>query len=118
MTGVILRSGNIKDYKPLGEEGTPVYKSANQLRSAIQRHLGAESVKILAIPQANEDGDIIDWYATDSGSVVPWSAATVDECENAKQELMAAQQKLSEVAAKMQNTDNRERHNHFSAVRF
>lgn len=71
MAGALLRSGNIKNYKPLGEEGAPVYKSANQLRSAIHRHLDADSAKVLAIPQSNEDGDIIDWYASElsTGSV-------------------------------------------------
>lgn len=109
MGGVLLRSGNIKNYKPLGEEGTPVYKSANQLRSAIQRHLGADSAKILAVPQANEDGDLIDWYTSEPGSVVPWSAATDDERKTAKDELVAIQRSLTETAARMQSTNDRER---------
>ncbi|MGH8550120.1 MAG: SrfA family protein [Methylococcales bacterium] len=109
MGGVLLRSGNIKNYKPLGEEGTPVYKSANQLRSAIQRHLGLDSAKILAVPQANEDGDLIDWYASEPGSVVPWSAATDEERKTAKEELVAIQRNLSESAARMQSTNDRER---------
>jgi hypothetical protein len=109
VAGVLLRSGNIKNYKPLGEEGTPVYKSANQLRSAIQRHLDADSAKVLAIPQANEDGDVIDWYASEPGVVVPWSAATIEERRSAKEELAKIQRHLAETGAKMQNTNDRER---------
>ncbi|MCI0655103.1 MAG: SrfA family protein [Methylococcaceae bacterium] len=109
MGGVLLRSGDIKNYKPLGEVGTPVYKSANQLRFAIQRHLGADSAKVLAVPQSNEEGDLIDWYASEPGSVIPWTAATDDERKTAKEELVAIQRDLSETAARMQSTNDRER---------
>lgn len=96
-TGPLLRSGNIKDYIPLGEEGNPVYKWATQIRVTIRRKISSESINVFAIPQPNENGDIIDWYAPESGSVIPWSAATREEKISAKEQLSSIQQKLNDT---------------------
>ena len=107
-TGSLLRSDSLKNYTPLGEEGNPVYKWATQIRVAIRRNIGAENINVFAIPQVNEDGDILDWYAPESGSVVPWSSATRDEQISAKEQLAEIQQKLLETENKLVKSEDKE----------
>ncbi|RYU59906.1 hypothetical protein EWI61_07385 [Methylolobus aquaticus] len=108
MAGALLRSGNVKQYKPLGATGNPVYRAASQLRAAIRRQLGADFADFFAIPQQDDKGDTIDWYAPREGSVVPWTAATTAEREDAKACLLAAQQELSAKSRALQDADNSE----------
>lgn len=107
-TGSLLRSDSLKNYTPLGEEGNPVYKWATQIRVAIRRNIGAENINVFAIPQVNEDGDILDWYAPEPGSVVPWSSATRDEQVSAKEQLAKIQQKLLETENKPEKSEDKE----------
>lgn len=79
MAGPLLRSGSLREYNVLGVLGNPVFNAAVQTRAAVARHLGPEAADILAIPQINEAGSSVDWYAPFDGPVVPWSAATVEE---------------------------------------
>lgn len=107
-TGSLLRSDSLKNYTPLGEEGNPVYKWATQIRVAIRRNIGAENINVFAIPQVNEDGDILDWYAPESGSVVPWSSATRDEQISAKEQLADIQQKLLAAENRQDKSEDKE----------
>jgi len=107
-TGSLLRSDSIKNYTPLGEEGNPVYKWAAQIRVAIRRNIGAENINVFAIPQVNEDGDVLDWYAPESGSVVPWSSATREEQVSAKEQLAEIQQKLLAAQSKQDQSEDKE----------
>ena len=109
MTGTLLRTGNLKEFHPLGAVGNPVYLSASQLQSALRRRLGAPVANILAIPQRNEDGDIIDWYAPLPGPVVPWSAATPQERTQAKAELLGIRERIRETGEQMRGDENSER---------
>ncbi len=104
MAGSLLISGNPQHYKAIGEGGQPVYSVAFQLREAIRLKAGAEVADCLAIPQPNQHGNVIDWYAPNPGDVVPWSAATVQERERALAELDAAQSKLEAAAQAMRDT--------------
>lgn len=101
MAGALLRSGSLSDFHPLGAVGKPVYSAASQLRATIRRLYGQEMADLFAIPKRHDQGDVIDWYAPQSGSVVPWSAATPDErkealaaIESAKLRLLAESQAL------------------------
>ena len=76
MTGVLLNSGNLRDYTALGDEGQPVYSVASQLREVIRARVGVAAANCLAIPKVNDGRATVDWYASRSGAVVPWSAAT------------------------------------------
>lgn len=76
MTGVLLNSGNLRDYTALGDEGQPVYSVASQLREVIRARVGVAAANCLAIPKVNDSRATVDWYANRSGAVVPWSAAT------------------------------------------
>lgn len=107
-TGPLLRSGNIKDYAPLGETGNPAYKWAAQIRVAIKRKVNAESAQVFAIPQPNERGDVIDWYAPDAGLVIPWSSATPEEKQSAKEQLDTIKQQLDIASDESRHSENAE----------
>ena len=83
MHGALLRSGSLQEFNVLGVEGQPVHSAALQLREAIRLKIGREAADCLAIPQKNESGDRIDWYAPFEGDVVPWSAAVSEERDSA-----------------------------------
>lgn len=108
MAGVLLRSGSVKHFLPLGATGSPVYSAASQLRAAIRRHLGTEMADYFAIPQQDEKGETIDWYSAFDGSVVPWSAATPEERSLAKGGLLAAQRQLRERSRTLQASEDSE----------
>ena len=108
MPGALLRSGKLKDYKALGENGQPVYTSALQLREAIRLKLGLDAALCLAVPQSNETGDSIDWYAPELGDVVPWSSATNEERIDAKHQLETIHKKLAEASTSVSASTSRE----------
>ena len=102
MAGMLLRSGSVKHFRPLGATGNPVYRAASQLRVAMRRHLGQETADYFAVPQQDDKGDTIDWYAPMEGNVVPWTAATAEERIAAKRRLVAAQEALGERSRALQ----------------
>ena len=71
MAGQLLVSGNPQNYSAIGEAGQPIYSVAFQLREAVRLKAGADVANCLAIPQRNEQGSVIDWYAPERGDVVP-----------------------------------------------
>jgi hypothetical protein len=101
MAGSLLVSGNPQHYKAIGEGGQPVYSVAFQLREAIRLKAGATTANCLAIPQSNQHGSMVDWYAPIAGDVVPWSAATSEERESALIKLDAAHRALERAIAQM-----------------
>ena len=105
MTGVLLHSGNLQDYTALGDEGQPIHAVATQIREVIRLRVSPAAAQSLAIPRINESRSTVDWYASESGTVVPWSAATeierayALEClEGYKTEVTAALSTLSGVS--------------------
>lgn len=91
---VLLRSGDVKDYTALGQDGQAVYSVANQLRDAIRLKRGRMMADYLAVPQRNDIGSAIDWYIPfdakgSSGEyrIIPWSSATIEEKNDALKEL-------------------------------
>lgn len=108
MAGSLLVSGNPQHYKAIGEGGQPVYSVAFQLREAIRLKAGASVANCLAIPQTNQHGSMVDWYAPVAGDVVPWSAATSEEREHALSRLDAAHRTLERVIAQMSQSQSRD----------
>ncbi|MFJ4143147.1 SrfA family protein [Pseudomonas sp. NPDC089734] len=82
----LLRTGKSDELIALGETGQPVYKSALQLISALNRK-DPDLARFLAVPKSNEQGSVIDWYSPVPGDVVPWSAASEDERNAARAQL-------------------------------
>lgn len=101
MSGPLLRTGTLTDYHPVGAVGHPVYLAAAQLRAALARRLGPDLADSLAIPQRNEDGDTLDWYAPHPGPVVPWSSASAEERVAAQRQLLENRARIDELAQTM-----------------
>lgn len=87
MQGALLRSGKNDEFIALGDTGQPVYRAALQIIAALGRR-APQLAYFLAVPKSNEQGDRLDWYSSLAGDVIPWSAATEDEREAARSQLM------------------------------
>ena len=96
MAKSLLRSGSLADFFALGENGQPVYASALQLRETLRLRRQQTIADCLAIPQPNETGDRLDWYAPGEGKVTSWMAAGESEREAALEQLQTC---LTTVAA-------------------
>ncbi|WP_366926793.1 SrfA family protein [Dickeya dadantii] len=96
MAKLFLRSGNLDDFLALGENGQPVYASALQLRETLRLRKQQHIADCLAIPQPNEDGDRIDWYAPFAGKITSWMAASDEQREQA---LLVLEQYLGTAGA-------------------
>lgn len=108
MAGSLLVSGNPQHFKAIGEGGQPVYAVAFQLREAIRLKAGASTANCLAIPQSNQHGSMVDWYAPVEGDVVPWSAASSQEREHALARLDVAHRTLESAIEKMRLAESRD----------
>lgn len=102
MAKQLLRSGSLDDFLALGENGQPVYASALQLRETLRLRHQQSIADMLAIPQPNEGGDRIDWYAPISGKITSWIAASDEECASALSQLEHCQQTVNELSQKAQ----------------
>ena len=109
MAGALLRTGTLREFKPLGAVGSPVYSAASQLRAAVRRQLGDTMADLFAIPRQHDDGDRIDWYSPRPGDVIPWSAATPDQRSAAKATLLAARERLAAHSRTLQADERSER---------
>lgn len=98
MAKTILRSGNLDAVLALGENGQPVYASALQIRETLRLRRQTALANCLAIPQPNERGDRLDWYAPFSGKVKSWLAASDHERRRALEQLTAAQQEMQALS--------------------
>lgn len=90
MVNTLLRSGDIKDFKMLGHDGKAAYLVAAQIREMFRIKLGKQYADCLAIPQRNDQGNIIDWYIPFESDqpdgqydIVPWTSASESEQESA-----------------------------------
>lgn len=101
MSGLLLRTGRLREYNALGSVGRPVYTAASQLRALVKRMLGQDCADMLAMPQINEAGDTISWYAPSGSTVVPWSAASEDERAPARLAMQQARQDFQRRSSEM-----------------
>lgn len=105
MAKIFLRSGNLDAVLALGENGQPVYLSAHQLRETLRLRKQQKLADCLAIPQANERGDRLDWYAPFNGRVKSWLTASESERRQALAELENYQQTLAAMSQRAMNAD-------------
>jgi len=101
-----LRSGNLDAVLALGENGQPVYASALQIRETLRLRRQTVLANCLAIPQPNERGDRLDWYAPFSGKVKSWLGASDHERRQALDQLTATQQEMQDLSARAREADN------------
>lgn len=79
MAKTLLRSGYLDDFLALGDNGQAVFDSAFQIRETLRLRKQQAVADALAIPQPNDEGDRVDWYAPLEGSVTRWAAASDEE---------------------------------------
>lgn len=79
MTNSLLRSGCPDDFLTLGENGQAIFDSAWQIRETLRLRKQQAVADALAIPQINDSGSRIDWYAPNAGRVTSWAAASEEQ---------------------------------------
>lgn len=115
MANTLLRSGDIKDFKILGHDGKAAYLVATQIREMFRVKLGKQYADFLAIPQRNDQGNIIDWYIPFDSSqpdgqydIVPWTSASETEQSAALILLKEFEQQVVNLGKKLANNPNLE----------
>ena len=115
MANTLLRSGDIKDFKMLGHDGKAAYLVASQIREMFRVKLGRQYSDCLAIPQRNDQGNIVDWYIPfDSEQpdgqydIIPWTSANEDEQKSALGLLKEFESKVIELGQKLASNPNLE----------
>lgn len=108
MKEMFLCSDRLDKYQSMGENGQAVHISALQLRETLRLRKQGAVADTLAIPQVNEHGDRIDWYAPAAGDVIPWSAATESERQAALGQLENSHAVLRQLSAEYSQHANPE----------
>ena len=104
MAKILLRSGFLDDFQAVGENGQAVFDSALQIRETL-RLRKQQLVECLAIPQMNDEGDRVDWYAPAAGAVVSWAAAGNDERKRALRLLESAVASAQALSQRCQQSE-------------
>ncbi|MBY4951292.1 SrfA family protein [Pantoea sp. DY-17] len=106
MAKTFLRSGNLDTVLALGENGQPVWTSALQIRETLRLRRQTTLANCLAIPQVNERGDRLDWYAPFTGKVKSWLGASDHERRQALERLTLNQQDLQALSLRARDAEN------------
>lgn len=105
MAKTLLRSGCLDDFLSLGENGQTVFDSALQIRETLRLRKQQAVVDSLAIPQPNDDGDRVDWYAPFEGTVVSWAAASDEQRKKALRYLDNCQANVASLIQRCQQAE-------------
>lgn len=105
MAKLFLRSGSLDDIFALGENGQPVYASALQIRESLRLTRNQAIADCLAIPQPNDSGDRIDWYAPIEGKITSWSAASAAQRATALRQLESCLTLAAEISQRALNAE-------------
>ena len=105
---MFLCSDKLDKYQSMGENGQAVHISALQLRETLRLRKQSAVADTLAIPQVNEYGDRIDWYAPATGDVIPWSASTESERQAALSQLENSHAVLRQFSSEYSQHSNPE----------
>ncbi|SUB30384.1 virulence factor [Yersinia pseudotuberculosis] len=105
MAKSFLRSGSLDDILALGENGQPIYTSALQIREALRLKKQQHIIDCLAIPQINEQGNRIDWYAPFEGKVTSWIAASSTERKAAVKQLAICLASASDISLRAKKSE-------------
>lgn len=104
MAKTLLRSGNLDDFQSVGGGGQAIFTSALQIRETLRLQKRDALVACLAVPQVNDDGDRVDWYAPQAGKVVAWKSADSDMQQRALAELTALAAEAAELSEACQRS--------------
>lgn len=105
MAKTLLRSGCLDDFLSLGENGQTVFDSALQIRETLRLRKQQAVVDSLAIPQPNDEGDRVDWYAPFEGTVVSWAAASDEQRKKALRYLDNCQANVASLIQRCQQAE-------------
>ncbi|MGB7799606.1 SrfA family protein [Buttiauxella sp.] len=105
MAKTLLRSGCLDDFLSLGENGQTVFDSALQIRETLRLRKQQAVVDSLAIPQPNDEGDRVDWYAPFEGNVVSWAAASDEQRKKALRYLDNCQANVASLIQRCQQAE-------------
>lgn len=105
MAKTLLRSGCLDDFLSLGENGQTVFDSALQIRETLRLRKQQAVVDSLAIPQPNDEGDRVDWYAPFEDSVVSWAAASDEQRKKALRYLDNCQANVASLIQRCQQAE-------------
>ncbi|WMY72252.1 SrfA family protein [Buttiauxella selenatireducens] len=105
MAKTLLRSGCLDDFLSLGENGQTVFDSALQIRETLRLRKQQAVVDSLAIPQPNDEGDRVDWYAPFEGTVISWAAASDEQRKKALRYLDNAQTNVASLIQRCQQAE-------------
>ena len=112
MKRVILKSGGIYDFEPLGKGGA-FYENADSFLDAIDNNVhlpgqNGNASKYLAKPIVHKESRTIDWMINfeslnpnDQYEIVPWAQASAEEKKKANEELKAFTQALNQYGRSM-----------------
>ncbi len=109
-SGTMLNSGSVKNYVPIGEDGRPVWASADAFRQAIALApaLGRKYADMLAVPRFSKAGETVNWFVPfepldPSGhQIVMWNAASLEEKRAAMIMLNDFERRLSSFGRDLQ----------------
>ncbi|WP_312740014.1 SrfA family protein [Cedecea neteri] len=105
MAKTLLRSGCLDDFLALGENGQAVFDSAFQIRETLRLRKQQAVADALAIPQPNDEGDRVDWYAPQEGSVTSWAAASDEDRRTALRYLDNCLSNVASLSARCQRAE-------------
>jgi hypothetical protein len=78
-SGPRLAGERLGRFRALGVQGEPAWRQAGQIRAALIARLGQEHADVLAMPQVDESGERIDWYAPFEGAVAAAASMSPEE---------------------------------------
>lgn len=100
-SGPFLISAELSRYGARGVAGEPVWRRAQQLRAAIEARLGGRHADLFAIPQVDEIGNKIDWYAPFDGVARGWNDLSAAERRTLEGRVSELKPELERLVARL-----------------
>lgn len=105
MAHVLLRSGSLNDFQAVGNNGQAVFESAVQIREALRLRGLEQAASILAIPQVDDAGQRVDWYAPTGNRVVSWIGADGETRRKALKQLERCLEEITTLSERSQRSE-------------
>ncbi|MTD37424.1 hypothetical protein GIX45_02025 [Erwinia sp. CPCC 100877] len=102
MAHVLLRSGSLNDFQAVGNNGQAVFESAVQIREALRLRGLELAASILAIPQVDESGQRVGWYAPAGKRVESWIGADGETRRKALRQLERCLEEITTLSERSQ----------------
>jgi len=100
-SGPFLIGAELSRYGARGVAGEPVWRRAQQLRAAVEARLGGRHADLFAVPQVDELGNKIDWYAPFDGVARGWKDLTDAERRSLEGRVSELKPELERLVARL-----------------